>query len=124
MSARDSKELKLKAARAPGKTLTARRQAISRHIEEAKTTARAETAGSYEKKMVQFLEDKALANEALWAIYNNQAEEEMIQAFYDASVRTWTVEIPAALSKLEGLIKGPFVLGDQIVRLTRRGRES
>jgi hypothetical protein len=116
MSARDAQELKKKATKAPGKALSARKEALQRYIQEAKALASEGTASSFEKKAVQLLEEKAAANDALWSIYNGQGGEDKEKAFFAVSSRTWTEEIPKALNVAEEVVKGPFVLGDQIVR--------
>jgi len=113
MSARSSEELKHKSASHPGLILNSRRESIRGYIAEAK--AAAEKGGSFEKKLVPFLEDKAQANEALWTVYNGQAGEDKEKAFFAASTKVWGEELPKAFEKLEGLITGPYVLGDQIV---------
>lgn len=115
MSARSPEELKQKAARAPGVMLEARRAALQKNIEDAKQISKVETASSFEKKMVPFLEEKAAANEALWMVYNGQAGPDKEAAFFDASRKVWTEEIPSAFEKLAGIMKGPHVLGDQVV---------
>lgn len=112
MSARSPEELKHKASTQPGSILTARREHIRAYIAEAKSAA--EKGGSFEKKLVPFLEDKAQANESLWSVYNGQAGEEKEKAFFAASSKVWNEELPKAFEKLEGLVAGPFTLGDQI----------
>lgn len=113
MSARSTEELKHKSATQPGLILNSRRDSIRGYIAEAK--AAAEKGGSFEKKLVPFLEDKAQANEALWTVYNGQAGDDKEKAFFAASAKVWGEELPKAFEKLEGLITGPYVLGDQIV---------
>lgn len=117
MSARSPEELRHKASTQPGSILTARREHIRAYIAEAKSAA--EKGGSFEKKLVPFLEDKAQANESLWSVYNGQAGEEKEKAFFAASSKVWNEELPKAFEKLEGLVAGPFTLGDQIVSVPR-----
>jgi hypothetical protein len=115
LSARTSEELKHKASSVPGMILDARREHLRAYIAEAK--AAAEKGGSFEKKLVPFLEDKAQSNEALWTVYNGQAGEEKERAFFAASTKVWAEELPKAFDTLEGLLTGPYTLGDQIVSL-------
>lgn len=95
--------------------LQARKDALAGYLEEARQIASAQTASSHDRNAVTFLEEKAIANEAFWQVYNGQAGAEKETAFFDASGKSWTEELPAALERLNGIIKGPFVLGDQIV---------
>lgn len=113
LSARTPEELKSKAASSPGQMLTGRKEALIKYISEAK--ALAESGGSYEKKLVPFLEEKKEANEVLWAVYNGEAGADKEKAFIETSVKVWAEELPKTFEKLEGLMAGPYTLGDQIV---------
>lgn len=123
MAARNSDELKAKAGLDQGRTLEERRRSLASYIEEAKQIAKNAPVSksatgdglTYEQKMVKFLEEKRAANEMLWEIYNGQADPEKEKAFFAASEKCWTEAVPNALDKLASGIKGPFVLGDQIV---------
>jgi hypothetical protein len=115
MAARTQQELEFKNARKPGQMLTDRKQALEKYHSEVKALSTAPGAGSYEKGMMALLEAKALANDALWEVYNGQSAKEKQEAFFVASQRIWADEIPNAFEQLAGIMKGPFVLGDQIV---------
>ncbi|KAK8849678.1 hypothetical protein IAR55_005013 [Kwoniella newhampshirensis] len=120
LSARDKKELANKAADGPGRSLSLRREALRRYLEEAKQAATENTVApkdgglTYEQKIVNFIEDKLQSNEHIWSLYNGQAGEENEKAFFDISTQTWTEALPDAFSKLETAIRGPYALGDQV----------
>ena len=120
MSARNLDELKLKASSSPGSSVKARKQALERYTQEAQEAAKG--GDSWARKLVTFLQEKQAANEALWSIYFGDVEPKTTEAFLDASNKVWSEELPAALDKAEELIKGPYLLGDQVVSWPGRGR--
>ena len=115
MSARDAAELKKKASNTPGSILAARRAALERHIKEAQSLS--ENGNPLDRKLLPFLQAKAQANQSLWEVYNGEGSDDKREEFYQVSKTIWTEQIPAALEQIETAIKGPFVLGDQVVSL-------
>lgn len=113
MSARDAAELKKKAASAPGQILAQRRAALEGYMKEAQSIS--ETGNPLDKKLLPFLQEKAQSNQALWNVYNGEGGEARVQEFFEVSKKIWVDEIPGAMEKMETLMRGPFVLGDQVV---------
>jgi len=121
VAARSASELAEHAASMQGRMLDDRRNAFKSHIAEAKKLAEAapsqqsESGGmTYEQKQVAFLEEKALANQLLWDIYNGKAGEEKEKEFYAASIKAWEEHVPTVLAQIENVMKGVFTLGDQV----------
>ncbi|WWD04596.1 hypothetical protein V865_002667 [Kwoniella europaea PYCC6329] len=120
LAARDEAELRDKAKRPPGQSLALRREALQRHLEEARqavaesAVAPKEGSLTWEQKTVKFLEEKIQSNEQIWELYNGKAGKEKEAQFFEVCKRTWTESLPDAFKKLESLFKGPFALGDQV----------
>ncbi|WWC73698.1 uncharacterized protein I206_107670 [Kwoniella pini CBS 10737] len=120
LAVRDEAELKQKATRPPGKSLAQRRQALRQYLDEAKQAVAnsavvpKEGSSTWEQKTVNFLEEKFKSNEQIWELYNGQSGDDKKEQFFEVCRKTWTESLPNAFSRLEGLIKGPFALGDQI----------
>ncbi|WVQ79181.1 hypothetical protein IAT38_001277 [Cryptococcus sp. DSM 104549] len=121
LAAKDSEELKAKAAHAPGQSLTDRRTALHTYLAEAKKQASESSVSSakdggltYEQKLVQFLEEKVKSNDQIWELYNGKAGSEREKAFFEISAKTWSESLPGTFAKLDSLIKGPYILGDQV----------
>ncbi|WVR08056.1 hypothetical protein IAU60_005102 [Kwoniella sp. DSM 27419] len=123
LTAQDAAELKLKASRPPGQSLTGRKEALQRYLEEAKkavagsTVAAKEGHLTWDQKTVKFLEEKLQSNEQLWELYNGKAGDERQKVFFEVSRKSWTEALPEAFNKLEDALKGPYALGDQIPHL-------
>jgi hypothetical protein len=123
IAARNAAELKAQASASQGTTIKQRREALQNYTEEAKSlVANAPSSKSnsadgltYEQKLVKFLEEKHAANEQLWQIYSGQAGEAQEKSFFAAGEKSWTESVPETLAKIVSGMKGPFVLGDQIV---------
>lgn len=77
---------------------------------------------SFEGKTLAFLKEKQEANLILWRLYNGQAGKENEERFFEASKKAWSESLPDVLNKLDQGIKGPFALGDQVVRAALCGR--
>ncbi|WVN86820.1 uncharacterized protein L203_101993 [Cryptococcus depauperatus CBS 7841] len=120
IAALNAQELKEKASQRPGKSLSARREALQKYITEAResvsqpsVTAK-EGSLTYNQKIIQFLEEKLKVNEEVWEIYNGTAGQEKEEQFYQVSNKAWSENLPGVLEKLEEMIEGPFTMGDQL----------
>ena len=115
LAARDEAELKQKASGPAGTIVKDRKTNLVKYIEEAKQNA--SKGGSFEASLVKFLEERYLANEMIWTVYNGGASSDDTSMFHEASRKIWSVGLPDALDRLEGLIRdnGPFMMGDQVV---------
>lgn len=135
LAARDVNELTNKANSVAGAYIVDRAEALDRYISEAeqqlqqkggdfathdhaKNGSNGSGAMSFEARTVQFLKEKKEANDVLYAIYNRRAGKDQEQGFFEASIKAWTESLPEVLNKLEQEIKGPYALGDQVVRLS------
>jgi len=121
VAARSPSELREHAASTQGQMIDDRRTALMSHIAEAKKLAedapsqQSESGGmTHEQKLVAFLEEKALANQLLWDVYNGKAGEEKEKEFYAASIKAWEEHVPTVLAQIENVMKGLFTLGDQV----------
>ncbi|WWC92799.1 uncharacterized protein L201_007758 [Kwoniella dendrophila CBS 6074] len=120
LAVRDEAELKKKANRPPGQSLTLRREALQRYLQEAKqavaesAVAPKEGSLTWEQKTVKFLEEKVKSNEQIWELYNGKAGKDKEEQFFEVCKKTWTESLPEAFAKLETLFKGPYALGDQV----------
>ncbi|OCF42623.1 hypothetical protein I317_03608 [Kwoniella heveanensis CBS 569] len=120
LCARNAEELADKAKKAPGQSLTARRESLLHYLEEAKhavsesAVAPKEGNLTWEQKTVKFLEEKIKSNEQLWELYNGKAGKDREEMFFDVCRKTWTEALPETFNKLEDAIQGPFALGDQV----------
>jgi len=113
MSARDAAELKAKASSSPGLMLAQRREALEKYMKEAQDVS--DNGNALDKKLLPFLQEKAQANQALHEVYDGTGGETKQNEFFMVSKRIWVEEIPGVMEKIETVIKGPFVLGDQVV---------
>lgn len=120
MSARDEAELKIKSKGYAGRVLSKRKANLEQYVAEAQSLAANSIGNSFEQKMVAFLLEKQVANNSMYEIYFGEADATRSKAFFEAGNRIWTVSIPEVLKKLEGTLKGPYALGDQIVGLKDR----
>ncbi|ODO06807.1 hypothetical protein I350_04167 [Cryptococcus amylolentus CBS 6273] len=120
ISAVNEAELKEKAADAPGKALSARKDALTKYLAEARqvvagsTVVPKEGCTTFDQRIVQFLEEKLRTNEEVWKIYHGESASETLDQFYEVSQKAWRERLPEAFSQLENLIKGPYVLGDHL----------
>ncbi|ODO00843.1 hypothetical protein L198_03170 [Cryptococcus wingfieldii CBS 7118] len=120
ISAVNEAELKEKASDGPGKALSARKDALTKYLAEARqvvagsTVAPKEGSTTFDQRIVQFLEEKLRTNEEVWKIYHGESASETLDLFYEVSQKAWKERLPEAFSQLENLIKGPYVLGDHL----------
>ena len=119
MCARDYDELNSKAASYQGSVLTFRRQNLETYLTEARQSIDSsdEEGKEYWRKLVNFLQDRIVSNDSLWAVYYGQASKERIEEFFEISRKTWVEALPKALGRLEEHLGGPYLFGDQIVKL-------
>ena len=115
MSARDEAELKGKSFGFAGQAIRNRRSGLKGYIAQAKEQAAG--GGSFEKGVVEFLEERFTANDVMYQTYTGKSSPEDLDMFFKASQKIWLEGLPNALDRLEGLIQenGPFMMGDQVV---------
>ncbi|WVQ74985.1 hypothetical protein IAR50_004593 [Cryptococcus sp. DSM 104548] len=120
ISAADETELKEKAAAAPGKALTARKEALKKYLAEARQAVAnssvipKEGSTTFDQRVVLFLEEKLKTNEEIWKIYYGETTPEALEQFYEVSRNAWRERLPEVFAQLETLIRGPFILGDHL----------
>lgn len=123
LACKDAAELKAKSGSEHGKMLAERKAALQRYITEAKNLSadrgesRIEGKQTFEQKMVTFLQEKAGANDVLYDIYQGNGGQTKESAFFEASTKAWDKSVPEVLAKVEEQLRGPYTLGDQVVRL-------
>lgn len=109
LSARNEHELQKKRADRLGSKLERRQATIDQYLRDAKQW-NAKNPG-----LLEFLEEKSANNRAILAVYNGTASKDRMRNFFDASCVTWSIQLPATLSRLDELMLGPFALGDSLV---------
>lgn len=119
LAARDGGELGMKLAGSQGTMLATRRLALKRYVhmahDELSLLTPVSALKSWEQQVVNLLEDKAAANQALFDIYSGDLALDRQPEFFEASRAAWTVHLSGTLSKLEASMIGPFALGDHLV---------
>ncbi|WOO81418.1 uncharacterized protein LOC62_03G004941 [Vanrija pseudolonga] len=118
LAARDAGELGVKLGASQGTMLATRRLALKRYVhmahDELSLLTPVSALKSWEQQVVNLLEDKAAANQALFDIYSSDLGLDRQPEFFEASRAAWTVHVSGTLSKLEASMVGPFALGDHL----------